>query len=209
MTKITKRFNIALLASLVATTVAVIPQVSAAQDANARGGHRGGADKMFARLDTNADGELSLTELTDPAAAKAEKKLSRKDTDEDGALSLTEFQQNRHGNVVDLSAIADEIVQCVADLKAETGDDNIVVPSADSFMSSEARFAAIDSDEDGGIDLAELEDAMLSNATDAFTAMDADEGGAVSNDEFTAHKATRKATKKAIRLCVEDINDAE
>ena len=57
MTKITKRFNIALLASLVATTVAVIPQVSAAQDANARGGHRGGADKMFARLDTNADGD--------------------------------------------------------------------------------------------------------------------------------------------------------
>ncbi|MFT4927809.1 MAG: Ca2+-binding EF-hand superfamily protein [Phenylobacterium sp.] len=216
MTTMTKRFNTALLASLVATTLFSVPQAMAAPDEAARGGrgghgHGGGqrAEKMFARLDVNEDGAISLTELTDPTAAKAEKKLARKDGDEDGVLSLAEFQQNRHGNAVDLSAIADDIVQCVADVKAETGDDNIVVPTADQFTSSEDRFAGIDSNADGVIDLAELEAALLGKANNGFSAMDADADTSVTLEEFTAHHTSRKATKKAIRQCVHDINDAD
>ncbi|MFT5162414.1 MAG: Ca2+-binding EF-hand superfamily protein [Alteromonadaceae bacterium] len=211
MTRITKRFNTTVLAALVAsTTLLSMPQASAADGENARGG-RGGhhGAKMFARLDTNEDGVLSLTEMTDPVANKADKKLSRKDGDEDGVLSLAEFQQNRHGNTSDLSAIADEIVQCVADVKAESGDDNIVVPTADHFISSEDRFAAIDSNEDGAIDLAELEVSMLSKAENDFNTTDADEDGEVTQAEFDAQKAVHRATKKAIRGCVQDINDGE
>lgn len=215
MTKITKRFNTTVLASLIsAATLLSVPQATAVEDEaarGARGGHHGGqrVEKMFTRLDTNEDEVLSLTELMEPTAAKAEKLLGKKDADDNGALSLTEFQTNRHGNSVDLSAIADEIVQCVTDLKADTGNDNIVIPSADSFSSSEDRFAALDSNDDGGVDLTELEASMQDKASNGFTAMDADEDGAVSKDEFTAHHASRKATKHAIRECVRDINDAD
>jgi Ca2+-binding EF-hand superfamily protein len=212
MTKITKRLNIALLAGLVAsTTVLCIPQAMAEDRGGRKGGQQGPkgdrSAKVFARMDVNEDGVLSLNELTDPTAAKAEKMLTRKDTDENGSLSLEEYQQNRHGNAIDLSAIADEIVQCVTDMKAQSGNESIVVPTADSFMSKEDKFNALDTSTDGAIDLVELQSAGLIKATAAFANMDADADGAVTSDEFNATNQRRRATKKAIRQCVHDIND--
>ena len=222
MTTITKRFNTAVLATVIAAASCMTAgQVVAADDVSARGGHHGGGKggprggkkggdrgaKMFARLDVNEDGLLSLAEMTDPVAAKAEKKLTRKDANEDGSLSLEEYTANRHGNAVDLTAIADDIVQCVSDLKAETEDENIVVPTADSFKSPADRFAALDTSDDGAVDLAELEAAGLAKATEKHTSMDADEDGGVSLEEFTAAGAKKRATKKAVRQCVHEIND--
>ncbi len=218
MTKFTKRLNIAVLAGLVATTAVLsVPQAMAEDSADRGprgGGHHGGPKggngearlaKMFARLDVNEDGALSLTELTDPTAAKAEKTLARKDADEDGVLSLEEMQRNRHGNAVDLSAIADEIVTCVTDLAAENAD--IVVPAADSFKSAAERFAEVDTSGDGSLDLAELQAAGLTKATNAFGRMDADEDGSVTAEEFGAAHKSRRATKGAIRQCVHELND--
>ncbi|NQZ07149.1 MAG: hypothetical protein HRT35_08305 [Algicola sp.] len=220
MTKFTKRLNIAVLAGLVATTAVLsVPQAMADDRADRGprgGGHHGGQKggngearlaKMFARLDVNEDGVLSLTELTDPTAAKAAKILARKDADEDGVLSLEEMQRNRHGNAVDLSAIADEIVACVTDLAAEAGNEGIVVPTAADFKSSEDRFNEVDTSGDGSIDLAELEAAGLAKANNAFDRMDADEDGSVTAEEFGAAHKSRRATKKAIRQCVQEIND--
>lgn len=214
MTKINKCFNVAIVAGIVASSVLATPAALAE-----RGGKRGGPKgdrgseqrlvKMFERADENADGVLSLAEMTANVDAKAEKKLSKKDADENGSLSLTEFSTNRRGEVRDLTDIADEIVQCVTDLKAEEGNEDIVVPTADQFQSPEDRFNAIDTSGDGEIDLTELQDAGLAKATDRFNAMDADENGEVSQEEFVAAHKSSHATRKAVRQCVNEINDAE
>jgi Ca2+-binding EF-hand superfamily protein len=212
MTQITKRLNIALLAGLVAASLS-IPHAMA-EDRGGRGGPKGGnkggdrGAKVFARVDTNEDGVLSLAEMTAKTAGKAAKMLARKDGDEDGVLSLAEFQSNRHGNAVDLTAIAADIVQCVSDLKDETGDADIVVPTADSFVSPEARFNAADTSGDGSLDLTELEAGALAKATNGFNNMDADADGSVTKEEFDAAHKSQRATKKAVRQCVHEINDS-
>jgi Ca2+-binding EF-hand superfamily protein len=213
MTKISKRINVAILAGIVATS-AVLTAPSALAD---RGGKRGGPKgdrggeqrlaKMFERMDENSDGVLTLAEMTAKVDAKAEKMLSKKDADEDGVLSLEEFSTNKRGEVRDLSDIADEIVQCVADLKEESGNADIQVPTADSFKSPQARFDGLDSSADGALDLAELQAGGLAKASDRFAKTDADENGEVTIEEFgAAHKAHR-ATKRAVRQCVHEIND--
>ena len=222
MTTFTKRLNIALISSVVVAALAV----PAHADRGGRGGpglggggngggHHERGDrgdrivKKFERIDVNEDGLITLVEMTDPLAAKAEKKLARKDQDEDGVLSAEEMQRNRHGDAIDLSAIADEIVQCVSDIKETTENDAIIVPNADSFLSAEERFAALDTSEDGFVDLTELTDAMTAKATDKHGDMDADESGDVDLDEYKTAYAKKKATKGAIRQCVREIVEAD
>ena len=224
MTKITKRINIVVLAGLVATSAAfTVPSVSAQSfdgaDRGGRGGHQGGPRgggqggdrlaKAFEHLDENSDGVLVLSELTANIDARAEKLLEKKDADENGSLSLAEFSTNRRGEVRDLSGIAEEIVQCVTDLKAESGDENIQVPSVDDFQSPEQHFNALDTSVDGALDLAELQAGGLNKATAKFNHMDADEDGQVSQEEFAAAHLVKQASKKAIRECVHQINDEE
>lgn len=214
MTTFTKRLNIALISTVVAAAL-TIPAANAAERGGRGGPGHGGHDrgdrvmKKFERIDVNEDGLISLVEMTDPLAAKAEKKVARKDQDEDGVLSAEEMQRNRHGNAVDLSAVADEIVQCVSDIKETTGNDAIMVPSADDFLSAEERFAAVDTSEDGFVDLAELTASMTSKATAKHAAMDADDSTDVDEDEFKAAHAQKKATKSAIRQCVREIVEAD
>lgn len=173
-----------------------------------RGGREGerGA-KAFARLDSNQDGELSLSELTDAGLTKAEKKFNRKDTNDDGVLSLEEFTANARGGGVDLSAIADEIVECVADLKEETGNDDIIVPNVDVFTSKEDKFNAMDTSGDGVVDLTEFQAAKASTISNAFTMMDTDESMTVSLEEFIAFKKSHYATRRAVRQCINELTD--
>lgn len=214
MTTFTKRLNIALISTVVAAAL-TIPAANAAERGGRGGPGHGGQErgdrvmKKFERIDVNEDGLITLAEMTDPQAAKAEKKIARKDQDEDGVLSAEEMQRNRHGNAVDLSAIADEIIQCVSDIKETTSNDAIIVPSADSFLSAEERFAAVDTSEDGFVDLAELTASMTDKATAKHAAMDADESTDVDADEFKAAHAQKKATKGAIRQCVREIVEAD
>ncbi|SFD53986.1 EF-hand domain-containing protein [Pseudoalteromonas denitrificans] len=209
MTMITKKLNIAVLTGLISVTAALsAPQTLAEQQR--RGGKPGhSAEQKFNRLDVDQSGELTISEMTDPTIAKAELKITQKDTDQDGTLSLEEFSQTRSGDNLDLSTIANEIVLCVTDLKAEVGDDNIVIPSADSFVSKADRFNTIDTSADGFIDLAELEASMLNKATSVFSATDTDISDSISLEEFTASSDTHKATKKAIRQCIHELTDDE
>jgi len=208
----TKKLNIAVLTGLISVTAALsAPQVLA--EKHRKGGKQGkpgySAEQKFNRIDVDQSGEITLAEMTDPIAAKAEKKLSRKDTDQDGVLSLAEFSQGRHGNAIDLSEIANDIVSCVSDLKTETGDDNIVVPSADSFISKEDKFNSMDTNVDGFVDFSELKAAMETKATSVFDMMDADKNNSVSLEEFTAASESKKATKKAIRQCIQELTDED
>lgn len=214
MTTFTKRLNIALVSTVVAAAL-TIPAANAAERGGRGGPGHGGHErgdrvmKKFERIDANEDGLITLVEMTDPLSAKAEKKLARKDQDEDGVLSIDEMQRNRHGNAVDLSAIADEIIQCVSDIKETTENDAIMVPSADSFLSAEERFALVDTSEDGFVDLSELTASMTAKATAKHAAMDADESADVDVDEFKAASKQKKATKGAIRQCVREIVEAD
>jgi len=201
MNKMTKKFNPVLLTALIATTAVLsMSQVSAFE----RGGHKGAGG--FSRIDVNQDGQLSLDEMTAPSLSKAEKKLTKKDSDEDGFISFEEFQQTRSGTATDLSDIADDIVQCVADIKADTGNDDITIPSADKFMSPADKFASIDTSADSLISLEELQEKIITKVAASFLIMDQDADSFVSEDEFNTAKAKHKASKDAIRQCVDELS---
>ncbi len=203
MTNVKKNIITIIVGGIVASTAVLsISQVSAFE----RGKRGGGAS--FQRMDTNLDGTLSLDEITLPMTEKVAKMLTHKDTDEDGSISFEEYNLSRGGDSkTDLSAIADDIVQCVADVKAETNDDNITVPSADQFLSPQARFDDIDTNIDGLLSLEELQAKATAKGSSAFDNMDADDNGEVSEDEFNTAKDSRKATRKVIRQCISEINE--
>ncbi len=204
MNKITKKLNPVLLTAFVATTAVLsIAQANAFE----RGGHRGAGG--FDKIDVNQDGQLSLDELTTPKMSKVERKFNQKDADDDGLISFEEFQQTRRGTITDLSDIANEIVQCVADIKAETGNDDIMVPTADKFISPTEKFEATDTSGDGFISLEELQDKVVEKVAASFLLMDLDADGLVNEDEYNASKVIKKATKSTVRQCIEELNSEE
>lgn len=200
MTTVNKKLVTILVGSIVASTsILSITQANAFERGN-RGGN------SFARMDVDQSGSLTLDEMLTPMLSKVEKKLARKDSDEDGVISFEEFSQTANGTRPDLSDIADEIVQCVADIKAETGDENIIVPSVDKFSSLADKFSAIDSSADGFIDLTEAQAKASTKASTVFNAMDSDGDSLVTEEEFNASKAIRSATGSAIKSCIEELS---
>ena len=200
----TKKFSPTLFSALLATaTVLSISQANAFE----RGGHRGAGE--FNRIDVNQDGQLSLDEMTTPLMSKIARKFSKKDNDDDGFISLEEFQQTRNGTKLDLSDIADDIVQCVTDKKSETADEDIIVPSADKFASPADKFSLTDTSNDGSINLEELQAKITANITVSFLVMDQNADGFINEEEFNAAKASKKATKSAIRQCIDELNSEE
>ena len=203
MNIITKKFNPVLLVTLFAATVVLsISQANAFER-----GHRGAGG--FNNIDTNQDGLLSLDEMTTPLMAKTERRFSQKDSNDDGLISFEEFQQTRHGTMTDLSDIANDIVQCVSDIKAETGNDDIMVPSADKFLSPTDKFTATDSSGDNFINLEEIQDKVEAKVAASFLVMDQDADSFVNEDEFNTSKIIKKATRSTIRQCIREINSEE
>jgi Ca2+-binding EF-hand superfamily protein len=207
MTIITKYLKISILASVVAATSILSISSVSAFEAPKRGAQQ--AENMFARLDANLDEILSLNEMTDPISARAAKLLGRKDKDLDSLLTLEEMQKRHSENSHDLTEIAEEIVLCVSEIKAATGNEAIDIPSVDHFKSAEEKFSSADTSGDGFIDLDELQNVMLTKANNGFTAMDSNEDGSVTNEEFNTHLSARLATKEAIRGCIKEIQDVE
>lgn len=204
MNKRTKKLNPVLLTAFIATTAVLsIAQANAFE----RGGHRGAGG--FNNIDVNQDGQLSLDELTTPQLSKAERKFNQKDGNDDGLISFEEFQQTRHGTMTDLSDIANEIVQCVADIKLETGNDDIMVPTADKFMSPTEKFAATDTSGDEFISLEELQNKVIEKVSASFLIMDQDADGLINEDEYNASKTIMKTTKSTIRQCIEELNSED
>jgi len=201
--KTTTKFNPALLAAVLTTALLSISQANAF----ARGGHGGAGE--FNRIDVNQDGQLSLDEMTTPLMSKAERQLSQKDSDDDSLISFAEFEQTRNGTKVDLSDIADDIVQCVSDIKVETGNEDISVPNVDTFMSPADKFEATDTSSDGFISLEELQAKVTTNIAVSFLVMDLDADSLISEDEFNAAKAVRKATKDAVHQCIDELSSED
>jgi hypothetical protein len=194
--------NIALIGTTLTALTLSIP-------ADARKGGKGGKkapEKLFARIDADSSETVTLEEMLANIDTRAQKKLDRADTDTSSEIELDEFlAKKRHQT--DLSAYAEDIVQCVQDAKDESGDDNIEVPTADRFMAPEAKFASFDIDLSNGISLSEITTAMTDRRTNAFNNMDVDNSNDVTVEEFTSRFEIKKATRKALKTCIDELVD--
>lgn len=210
MLKVNNKTLISMIGSIAVSSLLTLSVAQAQEGPRALGGEsEERLANSFARLDTSGDEVIDSSEWLDHKLAKAEKLFTRKDADEDGFLTFEEATTTRRGEVRDLSDIADDIVQCVSDLKDETGDDNIVVPSADSFLSPEDKFANADSNGDGVLDLDEVLASATTKANDGFSNMDTDGDGFVTFEEYSSAAESRSATRRAIKSCIDELTDEE
>ena len=178
--------------------------ISSAMAEERAGGRSGG----FSNADTNQDGALDLDEMIAAATAKVERKFSDKDTDEDGFVTFEEFTASGRG-ALDLTEYAEDIVQCVADLKEELGSETIQVPSVDDFKSPQEKFNALDTNSDGVVELTEATDAAAAKATEKFETLDADDDGLVTQEEKKAHAEAHKGTRRAIKTCIKEVTEGD
>ncbi|NMP29976.1 hypothetical protein HII17_00255 [Thalassotalea sp. M1531] len=188
--KIKQKFATGLLFGAIVTSLAV---TSANVIAKERG--RGNAD-------TNGDMAIDISEAIAAATTKTEKRFETLDADLDGAVSLDEYLANdRSGR--DLTDYAQDIVDCVADIKDESGSETIVVPEVESFQTPEQRFSNVDANADGVIELSEAIDHATTKATEKFNTMDTDLDGLVTKEERQAHRENFRGTHKAIKECID------
>ena len=171
--------------------------------ASERGARDGGG---YGRFDTNQDGAIDLDEMIAAATAKVERRFNAKDSDQDGFVSFEEFTASGRA-AIDLTEYAEEIVQCVADLKEELGSETIQVPSVSDFTSPQEKFDALDANLDGLIELSEATDKAIEKATAKFAILDADGDGLVTKEEKRAYAEAHKGTKRAIKHCIKEVTE--
>jgi hypothetical protein len=196
-------------------SIGIIGAISAtllltAMESQAKGNRKGAKSTLasaFNRQDADADGLLSLDEMLTPALNRAENGFIKKDSDADSFLTFDEWTGDKER--VDLSIIADEIVQCVADIKAETGNDNIVVPDPGLFLSALDKFDNADTSGDGVLDLSEVQAAVISKVETRFSHMDTDLSADVALEEFTNHKMRYHSSRRAVKSCIDELSEEE
>jgi len=159
---------------------------------------------MRSSADTNGDMAIDLTEAIAAATTKAERRFEKLDTDVDGFVTFEEFTASERAST-DLTEYAQEIVDCVAQLKADYESDTIVVPSVDDFSSPQEKFDAIDSNLDGVIELSEATDKAVTKATEKFNTLDTDLDGLVTKEERKANRSEHRGTKRATKQCIAEI----
>lgn len=196
-----------LVSGVLLTVVSLtLSSIASAQDRGPRGKGGDRTGKTFERLDADQNGVLTVDELTEKALEKADKRFERKDADDDGFLTFEEATSGRE-EPLDLSDYIDDIALCVADIKAETGDESIEDIDAEAYQSSQEKFDNTDTSGDGLIDLAEMQASATEKASVQFAKMDADESGDVTLEEFTAHEESRKATRRVVKSCIDEVLD--
>lgn len=206
MLKANKNLITTAIIGAIATTLLFTVQTSNAKDKH--GSPERKVAKQFKRLDSNDDRILDLSELLIPALNKAEKKFTRRDADEDGLLTFEEATKGKGGKH-DLSEIAEEIVQCVADIKAETGNRFILELSAENFQTQREKFDNADTSGDELLDLDEVLAEKTRRVTVAFNKMDKNDTDTVSLREYIIYKKQQFATRRAVRSCVDELTDDE
>lgn len=208
MLKANKNLMTMAIIGAITTTLLLTTSQGIAHERGHKGNQQRKAVAQFKRLDANDDRVLEVDELTVPALNKAERKFNRKDADADGFLTYEEATAG-HPERKDLSSIAEEIVQCVADIKEETGNENIIVPDVDKFSSPRDKFDNVDTSNDSLLDLPEVRAMATNKAKDKFTTMDTDENDQVSLEEFMRHKLQRHTTRRVVKSCIDELLDDE
>lgn len=175
----------------------------------ARGGedgrHRPAGDSrmtLLERLDSNADGVLSLDEFSNQSAVKGQRHFDKMDTDGDGLLSLDEFsdsgKQRHHPKLDALDSNAlDQCVQEILGYELPARPDR------------ELQFAAADITADGSVDLEEILAAGDLRAEERFAVIDKDGDGQLTGDEIEAFEALRKEHRAAHHTCIAEQLDED
>ncbi|BBN81018.1 hypothetical protein PA25_10030 [Pseudoalteromonas sp. A25] len=188
----------------IAIITATLTTLTVSAQAEARKGRHKAPEVVFAKLDADQSNTITIDELLANVDAKAQKKLDRADTNTSSEIELDEYlSKKRHS--IDLSEFASDIVQCVQDTKDATGNSNIIVPDVTKFAAPETKFAQLDTDNSGGISLAEITAALTSHETDVFSMMDADSSGDITLEEFIQQGERKRATKDTVKACIESI----
>ncbi len=170
---------------------------------------------LLKRADTNQDYQIDLDEWNAVKTAGAEKGFARLDTDEDELLSFEEFdvKKGRKGRKPGKGEsegegegsagreLSEEVKACIEDLRED--DEDHQTPTA------EEAFASLDSNEDGYLDLAEFTAGALARAETVFNKMDTNEDDVIEISEVIASLEKMKERKEAVAECVRAGRDVE
>ena len=178
-------------------------------EAFARGGEdgrRGHSDPvrmtLLERLDSDADGVLSMDEFSDRNADNAQRHFDKKDVDGDARLSLEEFSatgnHRRRPNLDGLNT--DTLDMCVQE---------VLGYELPERPDSETAFAAADENSDGSVDLEELLLAGDLRAEERFADIDSDGDAQLTSDEIDAYQTDRHEQRDAHHTCVAEQLDED
>ena len=162
-------------------------------------------NRIFNAVDTDGSDTITLDEWLVKSTAKAERQFDRIDSDDDSLISLEEFQaagdhRRGHGRRGDGEVDHDAVRACVVDT---TGEDVPERPDRDTV------FAAIDTNDDGFIDLDEFLAAKTEGATNRFNHIDADGDGAITKQELAEALTQHRERRRTVRDCVEDQRETD
>ena len=150
---------------------------------------------LLERLDSDADGVLSLDEFSEHNADKAQRHFNKKDADGDAVLSMEEFSAaGNHRRRPNLDGLdIDTLDLCVQE---------VLGYGLPQRPDSETAFAAVDANSDGVIDLDEFLLAGDVRAQERFADIDSDADAQLTSAEIDAHQADRHEQRDAHRSCV-------
>lgn len=152
---------------------------------------------LLERLDSNADGILTLDEFADRNAQSDRRHFNKKDSDDNAQLSFEEFssvgKHRRRPKAEDFDA--ESIDACVAETLGYQVHQRPDVASA---------FADIDTNTDGAIDLEEFLAAGDLRAEQRFAEIDVDGDAQLTDEEITQYEVILGEQRRAHRTCVRE-----
>ncbi|MBL4682441.1 MAG: EF-hand domain-containing protein [Pseudomonadales bacterium] len=161
------------------------------------------AERLFNKLDTDNSGVITLDEFLAKALRKAAIQFNRIDTGDDGLVSLDEFLAIHHGRSNRSDIDVDTLRACISERSEIAGFD--LPDRTEGF----ARFLAVDTNEDGFIDLGEFEAAKTEKATNKFNRIDTNNDGGITLEELIAALKQHHERRAIRRACVEAQRDLD
>jgi Ca2+-binding EF-hand superfamily protein len=161
---------------------------------------RAGVSRIFSRLDGDDNDVITLEEFLVRPVEKAPYRFDRIDTDDDGQISQEEYLDVHRIPVREVDVDLDALGTCMND---RLGTEVVDRPSAES------RFAEIDSDGDGYIELDEFLAGRTDGATARFNLIDADEDAAITEAELAQQHHSMREHRAIRRECIGEQRDMD